>query len=350
MTACQSNSIPLPTPTPVSTPMAAAKSELQAILSQPKILPVVNQQDLYLVSPSLGQAANVYHLEDQEAPVNPALDTFTVSQDRRWVVWYTPTKGVIALDVLASKTVPLHPPSEFLNTNPYLDFSTQTNEVMFITNKGNTLHRLMADSLEDKLIEIPYPYGNLFKVSPDEKAILFISGYGQTQVKPKFMFTNYEGRYANQFTSETNLSERHWVVWTPDSTGVLMIVNADLIYYPLVKPDASEKMFSVPQGQSILAVYRQGDRIFTLSDKDYWHIFSYKAKKEVARTPLAMASELRHPFFLPWSETEFLIEETLVDGEIQFKRLWGSDLLGTKHLVMERYNESIVKTKLEKLN
>jgi hypothetical protein len=54
---------------------------------------------------------------------------------------------------------------------------------------------------------------------------------------------------------------------------------------------------------NISSVKRINDKIFVLDKVGYWHVFDYYQRKEVARTPVSIASELNRPRFIPWSES-----------------------------------------------
>ncbi|NMC35708.1 hypothetical protein GYA49_01545 [Candidatus Beckwithbacteria bacterium] len=319
------------------------------ILKADRLVALVYQNKLYLADPDYPKPYPIYEFKHQEQPVRQKLDTFEISPDKQWVVWYTPGKGVLALDTSTKKVQVVNQPSDFLNTNPYFEFD-QGNNLYFITNNGNTLVKTNLTSGERSSVAIPYPYGNVFKVSPDQQHILFISGYGQTEGEPQFMFTDNSGNFLVQFTTKTNLADRHQVIWTPDSRGVAMINGQNLEYYSVNDPNSAQVLFSVGEGDRILNINRVGNDIYLFTSQGYWHVYDYAQGKEVARTPIAIAKELNSPVFYPWKEKQLLIEETLPEGEAQFNRLWVSDLKGNKKMVMDKYHEVIVKTQLQDLD
>jgi hypothetical protein len=163
------------------------------------------------------------------------------------------------------------------------------------------------------------------------------------------MFTDYTGNFSQQFFTETNLYDRNQVFWAPDSNGVLMINKNSLEFYSLINPDTAQIMFSLNKDSEIVKAGRIDNSIFILSKKGYWHVYDYKTRKEIARTPDGIAVELNDPEFIPWTQSEFIIEETLVDGDVEFNRLWISDFRGNKKILVPRYNDLIVETQLESL-
>ncbi|MGI5827883.1 MAG: hypothetical protein ACOX6V_02555 [Patescibacteria group bacterium] len=331
-------------------PVENSPISIDDILQGNSLVAFANNNSLYLVDPEFARPLAIYAFKSEEQPPAPEIESFIISPTKQWVVWYTPIKGVMALSIKSQEIYSIYPPNSFLNTNPYLDFSPNSNVVMFITDEGNTLyHHNLANGTVIQA-PIPYPYGNVFKLSPNGSMILFVSGYGQTTDKPKFMFTTKGGRSSHQFSTKTNLADRNYVFWAPDSTGVVTINNSTLELYTVINPENPETIVSLNEDNAILSVKCINDKIFVLSKKGYWHVFDYYQRKEVARTPITIASELNKPRSIPWSENQFLIEEIVPDGPAQFKRLWLSDFKGNKKIVVEKYNEVIIQTETPVIN
>jgi len=164
------------------------------------------------------------------------------------------------------------------------------------------------------------------------------------------MYTDINGEYSRQFSTNTNLFDRNLVFWAPNSNGVLLINENNLEYYPLINPEKNTIMFSIKKEDKILTASRIGNSIFIFDDNDYWHVFDYESQKEVARTPISIADELNNPKFIPWTAGEFLIEETIKNNDEQLNRLWVSDFRGNKKIIMEAYNKLKIETKELRVN
>lgn len=317
------------------------------VLKGEQIVVLSNQNTLYLIDPEYANPVALYQFSSNEAPVNQNFDIFKLSPNKQKVFWYNPKKGLISLDIATLKTQVIEPPSDFFNTYPYFEFS-QNEMVNFIVRDGYSLKQLNFLTQEDKFINIPYPYGNVFKISPDNKSVLFVSGYGQNQASPKFMFADLTNSASRQFSAEINVFDRNRVFWAVDSSGIIMINLNRLDLYPLVNPDQIRTIITLPEDINIQSVSNLDNYIFIYDSRGYWRLYDYYTAKEIARTPDGIASELSSPRFIPWTKDSFLIEEKIIDHELEFNRLWLSDFRGNKKIVFNRYNEVLIsKTKLD---
>jgi hypothetical protein len=321
---------------------------IEDIIKGKTLVAVGNGSSLYLIDPDFAKPVEAYTFKEQEAPIKKGFESFFVSPDKNYVVWYSPIKGLLSLHLISKSLTVVNPASDFLNTYPYVEFAGE-NTLLYITNNGNELVKVNLSNGQKEVTSIPYPYGNVFKISPNNTSVLFVSGYGQSQDKPKFMYTDIKGRFSNQFTTNTNLFDRTLVFWAPDSTGILLIKENALEFYPLIKPSEATVMFSLPKDNSIVTANRIGNTIFIFSKKGYWHVFDFDTQKEVARTPITIADELSKPKFYPWTSSQFIIEETIINGDTQFNRLWISDFRGNKKILIDRYNELLITTELDNL-
>jgi hypothetical protein len=321
---------------------------LDDVLKGKKLVALTNQDKLYLVDPEFAQPVLIYTFKNKEKPNNPSFENFYLSPSHQWLVWYSANEGVIALNIKANQSKIIYKSSLFLNTNPFFNFHQNLDIIRFITDDGGILRQINLNDNQEQLINIPYPYGNVFKIDPNEKAILFVSGYGQSQKKAKFMFTDINGNSARQFTSDTNIADRDLVVWAPDSSGVIMPYENKLLFYNFINPEQPEIIYQTKNSSDrITNLVIQDGLIFALNSNGYWHVYDFNQKKEVARTPTSIASDLNKPYFLPWHKDQFLIEEVLEDKGIQFNRLWLSDFKGNKKIIVAKYNETIINTKID---
>ncbi|NMB56610.1 hypothetical protein GYA19_01570 [Candidatus Beckwithbacteria bacterium] len=326
------------------------KVNFEDIKKAESLIAFTNKNQIFLVDPNFKYPVAIYTFNNKEVPIDQNIENFYISPSHKFLAWYSPEQGIIVFDIETQQVKNVYKASQFLNTNPFLDFSANENNLRFITDDGSKMRIINLDTEEQKVITIPYPYGNVFKVSPDEKTILFISGYGQSQNKPQFMFTNINAGNPIQFESETNLSSRYLVVWDPFSQGVVLPVENKLVFYPLQNPSNPQIIFETTNTKvNFTSLKRIDNLLFALSSEGYWHVYDFEKAKEVARTPIEIANDLTNPYFIPWKKDQYLIEETKQDDLIQFKRLWISDFKGQKEIIIPRYNEMIINTKLNQL-
>ena len=326
------------------TPAEITQSDMMIsdILKGDKIIALGNQDTLYLVDPDYARPVELYRFLPGEAPVNQNYDIFKVSPQKQSVLWYTPQKGLISLSIKSQTTTLLEASTDFFNTYPYFEFSGPSDIVSFIINNGNSLKQINLDTNETILVNIPYPYGNVFKIAPDQQAILFVSGYGQNQGSPRFMYTNFSNQSSRQFKADINVFDRNHIFWAPDSSGTIVFNRGNINFYSLTDPDQAQTLITLPENAQIKTIHNLGQHIFVYDDQGYWHIFDFYSLKEIARTPDIIAQELHLPQFIPWSKSTFLIEEKIKDGDLEFNRLWVSDFRGNKKIVFERYNENTI--------
>lgn len=320
------------------------QKDLSQLIQSNAIIPSFQHNSLVLTDSITNKSLEVYKFTKENIPARRNIDSFVISPSKNWIVWYSSNQGFTALNVKKRETQIIHGPSIFLNTNPYIDFLQETEIVAFISDNGNIFNKVNLEDNTDNEIPIPYPYGNLFKVSPDGNSIFFIAGYGQVKDnKPQFMFTDINGQLIREITTDTDIADRHLAVWAPDSSGIILVNNNAIQYHPLSNPDQATIIFSLPESKgNIIDIKRINDKIFLLGDQGYWHIYSYIQQKQVARTPIAIAEELNNPRFIPWTEQNFMIEETVIGDKKRHKRLWLSDFRGKKTIVVPNYDERIV--------
>lgn len=315
---------------------------LEDILKGDKLLAINNGNTLFLVDPQFAKPYSLYGFEKDEKPVNGNLDTFLFSPSKKWIAWYSPLRGVIVLNVSTLKTKVVQPADDFLNTYPYLEFVPNQDTLLCIINKGNTLLQTELNNFIQQKINIPYPYGNVFKISPDKNKIVFVSGFGQVK-KPQFLITDMSGNLIQQFTADINMTDRHIIFWSSDSNGLFLINQNRLELYTIDNPINPINFYEFNNTQISTAAIVD-NAIYLLTVDGYWHMIDANTKKEIARAPLEIASELKQPKFYPWLDKQFLIEETVNDNPNSYNRLWLSDFRGVKKMVMDKYNEKILQT------
>ncbi len=320
-----------------------AQITLEDVLQAENLIAIRNEQDLYLIDPEFPKPYALYKFNTNEAPVSNSLDSLLVSPQKNWIAWYSPLKGIVALNIRTLQTKVVHTSDSFLSTYPYIEFLPKSDTLLCITNNGNAFLRTELNSFTQTSISIPYPYGNVFKVSPDQQKLAFVSGFGQSKT-PKFLITSVNGSLITQFEPDINMTDRHMVYWSTDSSGLFLIKNNTLIFHPLSDSQNPDTFFEFSQEISILSFAISDSQMYVSTSDGYWHIIDIFTRKEIARAPFDIASELQTPKFYPWHDKQFLIEETVSDSDGQYNRLWLSDIRGVKKLLMNKYNQAIVKT------
>ena len=284
-------------------------------------------------------------MNPDEIPPSINFHTFKVSPKNNHIIWYSPTKGLLKLKIMDKTIDVIHPPDEWYNSHPFFSVSTDEEQIYFVDQEGNEFNTFNLLTNDNITMQIPYPFGTIFRVSPDNKKILFISGYGQSQENPQYMFSEKDGTNPIRFSTDTFLTERELIAWMPDSSGVVLIENKkDLIFRSYQDPSSKQQFISLPPFDSVLNFTRIDNLLYLLTDTGYWHIIDMTSKKEVGRIPINIAQELHRPNFIPWKNTAFLIEETLQPEKTQFKRLWLSDHTGIKKLLVDKYQETEIKS------
>lgn len=321
----------------------AAQVDIDKILQAEHLIPIRQENMLAVVDPQFSQPLEVYTFKSDEIPITSNIFDIKISPDNKWVVWYTPVKGIIGLDITKQQTTIIHPPSQWLSTNPYFEFSETENTLYFVTDEGTVLNRYKIDEQQNQRINIPYPFGNVFHISPNNQHVIFVSGYRQTDKLPEYMFTDINGNSPQIFSTDTDIANRFLIAWAPDSSGMIQVSYGDLVYHPYTNPDITQQLVHVTDDH-ILRLNRINDQLFVLDDQGYWHVYSYTQSKELARTPVSIAEELRNPVFYPWTEDKFLISELVGDQDLQYNRLWTSNFRGSKKLVVSQFGETIIQT------
>jgi hypothetical protein len=319
---------------------------LADILKGEHLLAYLNKDQLYLVDPVYPHPYYIYTLKTEEIPPVTTLATFIVSPSKTYIVWYSPLKGVIKLNLSTMQTDTVWPASDWLNQNPYLTFGPAQDLLYFIDNKGTHLISVNLATKENNDTQIPYPFGNLFSISPDNKHIVFISGFGQTKTYPQYMFTDIKGQQPHRFTTTTDINFRQLLIWLPDSSGILLTHDKNqLQYYSMAKPEKPEEYHRLEPGDTITNLSSLDGTMFIQVNNNRWQVYDLASKKIVASIPDVIAAELNRPVFKPWYQQHFLIEETIKPGQEQFNRLWVSTFQGTKKVIIEKYNQTTLENK-----
>lgn len=324
--------------------------DLSFIANSQKLVAVLDGLNLIVADPETNTVGLVDQLPSDQLLTQQDFGDLKVSANKQFIVWYAPQSGLISYNLESKSSQVVHPKSDWLDTHPYFDFFGDSDQVLLIDNQGRSLHRYELSTNQSSVVDIPFPYGTVFKISPDLSRILYISGFSIEATDSEFMITNSDGSNPVRFDTQTPIPLRSQTVWMPDSSGVL-VLNQDQTGFDLIdlEGDIRENYFINNKGGIITEVYRRQEKIFFATSENRWHAIDPINRVEVGRAPLEIARDLRRPKFIPWYDNSFLMIETISYNNQQFQRLWHSSFTGVKDLVIEQYNTVNLETDIPEL-
>ena len=298
---------------------------------------------LLAVDPEFPDPQTILSLGEKEIPPVVDLFTFKVSPTKHFIVWYAPEKGLLRLNLTSKELATIHEPSSWLNKNPFFAFYNDQDRLSFIDNNGTELVTIDLATSQKDITRIPYPFGNLFVISPDGRKIVFVSGFGQTEKNPQYMFTDIDGANPKRFITNTALPKRHLLAWLPDSSGIVVVASdSKLLFVSSDKPNIQDTYYQTEGEEEIVDLARIDNLFYLLTAAGRWRVIDTTTRQETGRIPLQIAEELHRPKFYPWFNQTFLIEETLRLDPEEYKRLWLSSYIGVKKNVVGKYQETTI--------
>jgi hypothetical protein len=314
---------------------------LKDILNGTHLLAAIDNQNLFLVDPSFPQPVVITKLSPEFIPPIISLDTFLISPSKNYLVWYTPQQGIVKLNLITKSISTIWPVSSWLNHNPYIVFSPNKDELHFIDSEGTKFVTVDVSTDQSRSMAIPYPFGNLFFISPNHQHLIFVSGFGQTKTYPQYMFTDLDGTHPYRFTPKIDINLRHLVVWLPDSSGVVLVKDHHhLVVALLSKPNTLIPYYDLEDTKDITNLKSLDDSLFIETNHNRWDVLDLNSKALAASIPIEIAGELHQPIFIPWFDNHILIEETLKLNQQRFSRLWISNFQGIKKNILDKYNQT----------
>ncbi len=339
---------------PITQELTQEENEVKSIdniIKDSSVIAVRRSDRLLLVNPENKEFVDLYHLQIDEVPLSNELFDFKVSPNHKWIIWYSSRKGLLALDIEKKEVEVIATVTEWFNRNPYFELDDENDVVYWIDDNGAVLNELELDTKNLNPIPIPYPFGNIFKVSPDNERFLYITGFNnENSARPRFMFSDRKGNLDSTFASQVELSSRFTVEWSPDNEGILTIFDDQVWFYPYNNPSIPTRFVQYESGVGARDIRKFGNEIFVLDSEGYWHRYDYVSKKETARIPTDIAKELRKPVFYPWADQMLLISENSQDEDNKFQRLWLSNYRGQKKMVLSHFGEAQIATFNEQLD
>lgn len=304
---------------------------------------IIQNKQLLVVDPEFPDPQPIISLGEKEIPPVLDLNSFKISPTKHFIVWYAPEKGFLKLNLTSKELTSIHEPSSWLNKNPFFTYLGDQDKIIFIDNNGTEFVTIDVNTLQKEITRIPYPFGNLFTVSPDGQKLVFVSGFGQTEKNPQYMFTDISGSNPKRFITNADLPKRHLIAWLPDSSGVVVVSGKnELLFISEKQSNIQESYFKTEDDAEITDMAKVDNLIYILTSKNMWHVIDTNSKKEVGRIPTQIAEEIHRPKFYPWYDSSFLIEETLRLDPEQYSRLWLSNYIGVKKNIVEKYQETSI--------
>jgi len=336
LSACQLNtpsSLP-PTPTPNS-----STASLEEIITAPHPIALIDNNYLTLVNPDTGAIYTLNQFSSEQLPLTHNLTNFKFSPDRQYIVWYSPQQGFLKLTIASQTLEALYPPSDWLNQNPYFEYTSSPATIHFIDTQGTQIYSIDLSTNSITQHKIPYPFGNIFRIAPDQHHIIYVSGFEQTQQLPQYMFTTLSGASPQRFSTQTALNKRQLITWLPDSSGIITIENShQLTFIPRSSPQAREPFFQLEETTNITDLQLLEDNLYIFANNK-WYVIDIHHKRITGRAPVEIAEDIHRPKFIPWYDHHFLIEETLRLDPEQFNRLWISNFMGAKSIIVNNYHQ-----------
>lgn len=343
-TGCQSSQSDDISPQP-----SPASASLRDVLSKPNLLVLLTNGSLWLTDPIEQLSSQIYTLKVGESPSSVALDTFKLSPKKTHVIWYTAGKGLFSLNIEQKKVNTVYKPSDWFNTHPYMAFMPESNTTVLVDQEGKTLVFIDLTTNSVTTSSIPYPFGTVFKPSPNGQAFVFVSGFSKEATpETTYMFTSSDLSTQQQFVTKTEQIERDQIEWLADSSGIITIeADSTLMLYAYANPDNKRVFYALPEGEKITHVQRAGDYYFVASAQQTWHVLDQTGKL-YARLPIDMVADLNSPNLIPYVDSHFLVDEVFKPSEQErFHRLWLLSFKGEKKLVTPKFNEMYVEANTE---
>lgn len=329
--------------------VTADSINLDAIYKAKYLFAVINKNIIQVASSDGLSPVEVYKLNGDELP--PAFNLFDIkiSPSNKYLVWYSPVKGVLSLKIGENSTQVLRSPNKWLDNNPYFSFDHDLDVLYMVDDEGASFYRIDLETLDSKRIEVPFPFGNDYRISPDMSKVIFVSAFGQTEENPEYMFTTIEGKDPVRFTTKASLNLRQKVYWFPDSSKVITIGEGSELITIEYGQQTPEIFYEDPQGETISDLSLKENLLYYQTDQGWWHVLDVDTLEEVGRIPKQITNDIHRPKFIPWYDQSFLIEETIKLDPQQFKRLWITNYTGTKKQIIDHFDDITVESSLPQL-
>lgn len=314
--------------------------EPSAVLKGEHPIAYIQKQQLFVIDPQYPQAAKVTDLEPKQLPVTTDIFEFKISPNKDYIVWYTPHLGFLKLNLDNRQIDVLADANDWLNRNPFFEFDNSGQLLHFVDKQGTEFVTINLSTNQRQDQQIPHPFGNVFKLSPDNTKILFIAAFGQSTSGSEFMFTDINLENPQRFTIQADLNQRFLTAWLSDSSGIVTVENGQsLVNVPFNNTNTKSTYFQLESDQIVTELRRVENLIYFFATDNRWRAVDTQTKDLVLRVPTEIAQEMYRPRFIPWYDKTFLIEEVYRLFPEQYYRLWLTTPLGVKKKIIDRYQE-----------
>lgn len=318
-----------------------ASQLLEDSVLEDKLLAVVNQGSLILVNPHKKTFAPVYQFQS-DLPNTTSSDSFHVSPNHDYVIWYVPGTGIRALNLDSGVATTIATPTTWFNQNPFIFMDATRSVFWYIDDRGSSRIEIDLTTGNTQKLTIPYPYGTKFIASKDTSKVIYIAGFGQNLDKPEYLFTDQSAN-ATLFTTNGELADRDNIAFVKsDSAMVGIEEGSKLIAYPfedLKSPYLFADLISEGRIIDLMSI----DNLLTVKVLGGNIVYlDANTGKIVKKVPAEIASGLNQTRLIPWTSDIILINETLSQFEDQFQRLWVSDLMGSKRILIPEFGRTLI--------
>jgi len=267
--------------------------------------------------------------------------TFKSNTKGTLVVWFVPGKGLIRWRESDASIRQFYQPTEWFYENPYFEFYGDSNRLILIDKKGSEVVWIDMETESATSKQVPYPFGTVFFVSPDLGKILYVEGYRQTVGTPSYLVTNVDGISIGQFKSKAEISDRSFVAWMPDSQKVVVLEDKNnLVSYAVDGSQEPELVGKLTDEDEVISFQEYKSWLY-ITTKKSWIAYDLNERKIVKRLPVEALAALNRPRLIPFTSDSILIEEDVIDFDQAYKRLWMSDWLGKKNIVVPEYGKRV---------
>ncbi len=289
-----------------------------------------------------GVVISSFPLDESYTPITFSVNqTFRVSADQKYVVWFVPGKGMVRFNTVKKSVDVFYEPTEWFYENPYFSFLGKQNTLILIDKKGSEDVWINLDTQETSTRSVPYPFGTLFLLSPDLQRIAYVEGYGQTVGKPTYLITTISGEPVTQFETSAEIANRTMISWMPDSRSLITVEDGrKLVRYPLEQAAHAELIYDLPEGESIVSFEVQNS-LLLLGTPSFWYLYDMETSKLLRRLPIEAMAQLSRPRITWFDRNTFYVEEDVKSFEQTFKRLWLSDWTGEKRIIIPSYGRRV---------
>ncbi len=304
---------------------------------------VLKDENLIKVNSINGEIVKTVQIPTELVPISFSYGkTFKTNVSQSYVAWFVPGKGMVRYHEQDKSFTVFYQPSDWFYENPYFQFVGDTNTLILIDKKGSEVVKYNLDSAAITQQAVPYPFGTLFKISPDLQRIVYVEGYKQTSGKPSYLITTSNGEPVTQFETNTDTANRGYIVWMPDSKALVTVEEGSkIVRYPIEQAAYADLLFTLEEGESVIG-FEEVNGLLVVTSRSYWYLYDLANRKLIRRLPVDSMSQLRNPVITLLDANTFFIEEDVKSFEETYKRLWRSDWMGNKQIVIPAYGKRVL--------